>query len=65
MKRVRDFKVRDIFEIHTSSISNRRVKQNGWVKVRLVDDQAGEYIVTSLDDNTRVALDGYETAREV
>ena len=63
--RVKDFKVRDVFEIDASSISNRRVKQNGWVKVRLVDDQAGEYIVISLEDNVRVILDGYEIAREV
>ena len=63
--RVKDFKVRDVFEINASSISNRRVKQNGWVKVRLVDDQAGEYIVISLEDNVRVILDGYEMAREV
>jgi len=63
MKRVKDFKVREVFEIQASNLANRRSEQNGWVKVMMVDDQGGEYIVTLKEDGTRVTLDGYENAR--
>jgi len=63
MKRVKDFKVREVFEIQASNLANRRSEQNGWVKVMMVDDQGGEYIVTLKEDGTRVILDGYENAR--
>ena len=63
MKRVKDFKVREVFEIQAANLANRRSEQNGWVKVMMVDDQGGEYIVTLKEDGTRVTLDGYENAR--
>jgi|SaaInlV_120m_DNA_3_1039746.scaffolds.fasta_scaffold28262_1 hypothetical protein len=64
--RVKDYRVGDIFFIESNSssvtvnLNTRRTEQ--WMKVTMRDDQAGEYIVETVQGE-RISLDGYEQAR--